>query len=57
MSAELSQKVSQVEAAAVYDDAKAVHEQNVAQINKMIADVQQDVQRVHRGIGGELAGH
>eukprot|EP00878_Enallax_costatus_P031556 GHUV01034513.1.p1 GENE.GHUV01034513.1~~GHUV01034513.1.p1 ORF type:complete len:153 (+),score=78.77 GHUV01034513.1:590-1048(+) len=52
LAAELSQKVSQAEAAAVYSDAKALHEQNVAEINKAIADVQQDVQRVHSSISG-----
>eukprot|EP00878_Enallax_costatus_P018710 GHUV01019711.1.p3 GENE.GHUV01019711.1~~GHUV01019711.1.p3 ORF type:complete len:102 (+),score=32.87 GHUV01019711.1:590-895(+) len=57
LAAELSQKVSQAEAAAVYSDAKALHEQNVAEINKAIADVQQDVQRVHSSISGKLVRH
>lgn len=54
--AELSQKVVDVEAAAVYSDAKAKHEKNMARINGAIAEVQQDVQQMNACIKGQSAG-
>jgi hypothetical protein len=48
--AELSQKVTGLEAAAVYSDAKAGHEQRMTEINASIAEVQQEVQRVNSDI-------
>jgi hypothetical protein len=48
--AELSQKVGGLEAAAVFSDAKASHEQRMTEINASIAEVQQEVQRVNTDI-------
>ncbi len=47
---ELSQNVADLEAAAVYSDAKAQHEQHMAELNKAIAGVQQEVQHVNSDI-------
>lgn len=49
---ELSQKVAGLEAAAVYSDAKASHEQRMTAINSSIAEVQQEVHRVNTDIRG-----
>lgn len=48
--AELSHKVTGVEAAAVYSDAKTSHEQHMLNINAAIAGVQQEVQHVNSDI-------
>jgi hypothetical protein len=42
--------VAGLEAAAVYSDAKAGHEQRMTEINTSIAEVQQEVQRVNSDI-------
>lgn len=44
--AELTQKAAAAEASAVYSDAKAQHEQHMAEINSTIAEVQQEVQQL-----------
>uniref|UniRef100_A0A383WLM5 Kinetochore protein Spc24 n=1 Tax=Tetradesmus obliquus TaxID=3088 RepID=A0A383WLM5_TETOB len=45
---ELSQKVAGLEAAAVYSDAKASHEQRMTAINSSIAEVQQEQQQLQQ---------
>lgn len=52
---ELSQKAAEAEVSAVYKDAKARHEQNMMEINKAIAEVQQDVQQINADIRGKRA--
>lgn len=48
--AELTQRVASAEAAAVYDDARAQHEQHMREINGAIAGVQQEVQKLNSDV-------
>lgn len=48
--AELTQRVASAEAAAVYDDARAQHEQHMREINGAIAGVQQEVQELNNDV-------
>lgn len=49
---ELTQRVASAEAAAVYDDARAQHEQHMREINGAIAGVQQEVQELNNDVRG-----